>query len=66
MRIFGFVVFYNFFSWQLSEISGISGCVFVHSGGFIGGNKTKVCIINKFDNAKCYGFCKRRNFSLSF
>lgn len=25
---------------KLSEISGISGCVFVHAAGFIGGNKT--------------------------
>ncbi|PNW87344.1 hypothetical protein CHLRE_02g118900v5 [Chlamydomonas reinhardtii] len=25
----------------LSELSGIPGCVFVHAGGFIGGNKTK-------------------------
>ena len=26
---------------QLSEISGIDGCIFVHNSGFIGGNKTK-------------------------
>nr|XP_060618823.1 MYG1 exonuclease [Anolis sagrei ordinatus] len=26
---------------QLSEVSGIPGCVFVHSSGFIGGNRTK-------------------------
>jgi uncharacterized UPF0160 family protein len=26
---------------QLSEVSGIPGCVFVHASGFIGGNKTK-------------------------
>ncbi|XP_043979010.1 UPF0160 protein MYG1, mitochondrial [Gambusia affinis] len=25
----------------LSELSGIKGCVFVHAGGFIGGNKTQ-------------------------
>ncbi|KAF2722456.1 metal-dependent protein hydrolase [Polychaeton citri CBS 116435] len=25
---------------QLSELSGIPGCIFVHAGGFIGGNKT--------------------------
>ncbi|XP_037304039.2 UPF0160 protein MYG1, mitochondrial [Pungitius pungitius] len=25
----------------LSELSGIAGCVFVHTGGFIGGNKTQ-------------------------
>ncbi|KAG2483936.1 hypothetical protein HYH03_017256 [Edaphochlamys debaryana] len=25
----------------LSELSGIPGCVFVHAGGFIGGNKTR-------------------------
>ncbi|XP_013859583.1 MYG1 exonuclease [Austrofundulus limnaeus] len=25
----------------LSELSGIKGCIFVHAGGFIGGNKTK-------------------------
>jgi len=25
----------------LDEVSGISGCTFVHSGGFIGGNKTR-------------------------
>jgi uncharacterized UPF0160 family protein len=25
----------------LSELSGIPGCVFVHAGGFIGGNATK-------------------------
>ncbi len=24
----------------LSELSGIPGCIFVHAGGFIGGNKT--------------------------
>lgn len=24
----------------LSELCGIPGCVFVHAGGFIGGNKT--------------------------
>lgn len=27
---------------QLSELSGIPGCVFVHAGGFIGGNDTLV------------------------
>ena len=26
---------------QLSEISGIPGCIFTHASGFIGGNKTK-------------------------
>ena len=26
---------------QLSEVSGIKGCVFAHTSGFIGGNKTK-------------------------
>lgn len=26
---------------QLSNISGIPGCVFVHASGFIGGNKTR-------------------------
>ncbi|KAH7944500.1 hypothetical protein HPB52_020459 [Rhipicephalus sanguineus] len=26
---------------ELSRVSGIDGCVFVHSSGFIGGNKTK-------------------------
>jgi uncharacterized UPF0160 family protein len=26
---------------QLSEISGIPGCIFAHASGFIGGNKTK-------------------------
>lgn len=26
---------------QLSEVSGIDGCIFVHAAGFIGGNKTK-------------------------
>lgn len=25
----------------LSELSGIKGCIFVHAGGFIGGNKTQ-------------------------
>ena len=25
----------------LSEVSGIPGCVFVHSAGFIGGNDTR-------------------------
>ena len=25
---------------QLSEVSGIPGCVFVHANGFIGGNLT--------------------------
>ena len=25
---------------QLSELSGIPGCVFVHASGFIGGNQT--------------------------
>lgn len=25
---------------QLSELTGIPGCVFVHASGFIGGNKT--------------------------
>ncbi|XP_028303019.1 MYG1 exonuclease [Gouania willdenowi] len=25
----------------LSELSGIKGCIFVHAGGFIGGNKTR-------------------------
>lgn len=24
----------------LSELSGIKGCIFVHAGGFIGGNKS--------------------------
>lgn len=26
---------------ELDEVTGIEGCVFVHAGGFIGGNKTK-------------------------
>jgi uncharacterized UPF0160 family protein len=26
---------------ELSQISGIPGCVFVHANGFIGGNKSK-------------------------
>jgi uncharacterized UPF0160 family protein len=26
---------------NLSRISGIEGCIFVHASGFIGGNKTK-------------------------
>jgi uncharacterized UPF0160 family protein len=26
---------------DLSRISGIDGCIFVHASGFIGGNKTK-------------------------
>lgn len=26
---------------QLSELTGIPDCVFVHASGFIGGNKTK-------------------------
>ena len=26
---------------ELSQVSGIEGCTFVHSSGFIGGNKTK-------------------------
>ncbi|CAB4062499.1 UPF0160 protein C27H6.8,UPF0160 protein MYG1, mitochondrial [Lepeophtheirus salmonis] len=26
---------------ELSEVSGIPGCIFVHAGGFIGGNKTR-------------------------
>ena len=25
---------------QLSELTGIAGCVFVHTSGFIGGNRT--------------------------
>ena len=25
---------------ELDEVSGITGCVFVHASGFIGGNKT--------------------------
>lgn len=25
----------------LSELSGIKGCIFVHAGGFIGGNKNR-------------------------
>lgn len=25
---------------QLSELTGIDGCIFVHASGFIGGNKT--------------------------
>ena len=25
----------------LSELSGICGCIFVHAGGFIGGNETR-------------------------
>ena len=25
----------------LSDLSGIPGCIFVHAGGFIGGNRTK-------------------------
>ena len=25
----------------LSELSGIPGCIFVHAGGFIGGNETR-------------------------
>jgi uncharacterized UPF0160 family protein len=27
---------------QLSALSGIPDCIFVHTSGFIGGNKTKV------------------------
>ena len=26
---------------ELSKVSGITDCIFVHMGGFIGGNKTK-------------------------
>lgn len=26
---------------QLSDLTGIPGCIFVHAGGFIGGNDTK-------------------------
>ena len=26
---------------QLSEASGIPGCIFIHASGFIGGNQTK-------------------------
>lgn len=26
---------------ELSKISGIPGCIFVHANGFIGGNKTR-------------------------
>ncbi len=26
---------------ELSHLSGIEGCIFVHASGFIGGNKTK-------------------------
>ena len=26
---------------ELSRLSGIDGCIFVHASGFIGGNKTK-------------------------
>lgn len=26
---------------ELSKLSGIEGCVFVHAAGFIGGNKTE-------------------------
>ena len=26
---------------ELSRLSGIEGCIFVHASGFIGGNKTK-------------------------
>lgn len=26
---------------ELSRITGIEGCIFVHASGFIGGNKTK-------------------------
>ena len=26
---------------ELSKLSGIDGCVFVHASGFIGGNKTE-------------------------
>ena len=26
---------------QLSELSGIADCIFVHASGFIGGNSTK-------------------------
>lgn len=26
---------------ELSKISGIPGCIFVHASGFIGGNKTR-------------------------
>ena len=25
---------------EVDEVSGVSGCVFVHASGFIGGNKT--------------------------
>ena len=25
---------------ELSDLSGIPGCIFVHAGGFIGGNET--------------------------
>jgi len=27
---------------ELSDLSGIDGCIFVHASGFIGGNKTKL------------------------
>lgn len=26
---------------ELSKLSGIDGCIFVHASGFIGGNKTR-------------------------
>lgn len=35
----------------LDEVSGISGCTFVHSGGFIGGNKTREGVLAMADAA---------------
>uniref|UniRef100_A0A914Y2B8 Uncharacterized protein n=1 Tax=Panagrolaimus superbus TaxID=310955 RepID=A0A914Y2B8_9BILA len=36
---------------ELSEITGIEGCIFVHSSGFIGGNQTKEGVIKMADKA---------------
>ena len=49
---------------QLSSLSGIKGCIFVHASGFIGGNETREGALEmarktlqhreSFANGKCY------------
>lgn len=49
---------------QLSSLSGIKGCIFVHASGFIGGNETREGALemarktlqhrDSFANGKCY------------
>lgn len=36
---------------ELEQASGITGCIFIHSGGFIGGNKTRDGVMKMVDAA---------------